>query len=292
MRTCLHIGIAALATVLAYGQPSPKLEFEVASIKLSETPKPGQPVFFGPAKGGPGTEDPEHIVWSFATLRAVLLTAFDMKAYQLTGPMSLDADRYNFAVKIPAGATKEQVRTMWVNLLAERFGMKLHHESKEFQVDELVVGKDGPKLKLASADVADAPAGGPPNIVNGELKSAGFITMIHSGPTGVTAQTMAKGQTLEPLAVALSGQLKHPVLDKTGLTAKYDYTVDFTPDMSGFSVIPAGGGPPPANPTGAADLEQTLGVAIQQQLGLRLTKGKANLDTVVIDKVDKAPTAN
>ena len=80
----------------------------------------------------------------------MLLTAYDLKNYQVNGPAWLDTERYNVVAKVPPGATKEQVRVMWQNLIHERFGLELHHESKEFQVEDLVVGKDGSKLKETS----------------------------------------------------------------------------------------------------------------------------------------------
>jgi uncharacterized protein (TIGR03435 family) len=207
--------------------------------------------------------------------------------------LSDEFDRYDFAVKIPAGATKDQVKQMWLNLLAERFGMKLHHESKEFQVDELVIGKDGPKLKPATVDIPASPVAGPPNLVNGELRSVGFVTLFRQGPGGVTAKILAVGQTLEPLVLNLSNQLKHPVIDKTGLTGRYDYSIDYVPDTASLPPPPPGANQATPIPSAAAsDPGQTLVAAIPQQLGLRLTKGKATLDTVVVDKIDKAPTAN
>lgn len=73
----------------------------------------------------------------------MLISAYDVKAYQVSGPAWFGTERYDIAAKVPERATEEQVRVMWQNLLAERFGVMLHHESKEFQVEELVVAKGG-----------------------------------------------------------------------------------------------------------------------------------------------------
>ena len=88
------------------------------------------------------------------------MTAYDVKAYQVSGPAWLDTERYDVAVKVRAGATKDQVKVMWQNLLAERFGVKVHHESKEFQVEELVIAKGGPKLKETAVGSGYATAAG------------------------------------------------------------------------------------------------------------------------------------
>jgi hypothetical protein len=60
--------------------------FEVASVKVSPPVLPNERVYFGPPRGGPGTPDPTQITWSYATLRNLLMTAYDVKAYQISGP--------------------------------------------------------------------------------------------------------------------------------------------------------------------------------------------------------------
>ncbi len=125
----------------------PTEQFEVASVKPSAPVPPSGGVYFGPPRGGPGTPDPGLITWTYARLRDLLMTAYNVKTYQLTGPEWFNTERYDIIARVPAGATKEEVRAMWRKLLAERFGVVLHHESKEFQVEELVIDKGGSKLK-------------------------------------------------------------------------------------------------------------------------------------------------
>jgi len=98
-------------------------------------------------------------------------------------------------------------------LLAERFGVKLHHEPKEFQVQELVVGKNATKLKETAVDPGEELEPGPPKFKDGELSGPGFVTTIM--PNG-QAHTEAKAQTLSRLTTMLGGQLHRPVLDKPG----------------------------------------------------------------------------
>jgi uncharacterized protein (TIGR03435 family) len=106
---------------------------------------------------------------------------------------------------------------------------------------------------------------------------------------------MAKAQTLAPMTQMLSNQINRPVLDKTGLTGKYDFDLEYTPDLSGMQLPPpppgAGpGGPAPAD--SASDPSPNLAAAVQQQLGLRLVAAKATLDVLIIDRAEKVPTEN
>jgi len=250
--------------------------FEVASVKPAVLP---ERTYIGPATGGPGTSDPSQITWNYARLIDMLMTAYDVKAFQITGPSWISNDRYNVIAKLPEGAAKAQLGPMWQNLLADRFGLVLHRESKEFQVEELQIAKGGHKLKETT--LADPDASGPPQIdKNGALNSPGLVNMIRSGSGGANVHTLARAQNLSRLTVLLSNQVGRPVLDKTGLTGKYDFELDFTANL-------------PAAPTETPS-EPGLSVAdaLQRQLGLRLVANKAKLDVLIIDKAEKIPTAN
>jgi len=144
----IAIGLAGLflsATNAARGQASANLEFEVASVK----PMPPSPTYIPETEsGGPGTTDPGQITWSGVSLHELLETAYDVESYQISGPAWLGccSDRYTIVAKMPEGATKEQVNLMWQNLLKDRFGMVLHHESRVFQADEMTLAKGASKL--------------------------------------------------------------------------------------------------------------------------------------------------
>jgi uncharacterized protein (TIGR03435 family) len=278
------LGFLACAVLCAQsGQPT----FEVVSVKPSPPVPPSGGVYFGPPRGGPGTADPSQIAWTYATMGSLLTTAYDVKAFQVDGPAWLSTERYDIVAKLPAGATKDQVPAMWRSLLAERFGLMLHHESREFQVEELVIAKGGAKLKETADDLLAALPPGPPRFQDGKLLSAGAVSMIFPGPPP-KAHTVARAQPISHLTTLLTNQLNRPVLDKTGLTGRYDYSLD-------FAVRSTGGVPvPPAAPGAAPDPDAPpdLTAAIQQQLGLRLVAAKAKLDVIVIDKLEKLPTAN
>jgi uncharacterized protein (TIGR03435 family) len=221
------------------------------------------------------------------------MTAYDVKEYQVSGPAWLNTERYDIIAKVAEGATKEQVNLMWQNLLAERFGLMLHHESKEFEVEELVIAKGGHKLKETTVDPAAGLDPGPPKFdKSGELAGPGFVSTFRAGGQ---AHTVAKAQRLSKLTAMLGGVLRRPVLDKTGLTGKYDFSIEFNIDLREFGLPPPGPGgtAPAAAPVDAAgEPGPDLAAAVQQQLGLRLVGGKANLDVLVIDKAERVPTAN
>jgi len=280
--------------------------FEVATVKPAETPTTGERMMIG-IRGGPGSADPGQISAN-ATLSMLLMNAYDVKPYQIIGPPWLNMERYQIIAKVPAGATKDQVKVMWQNLLADRFGLTLHHQSKISQVEEMQIAKGGAKLlettlKETAVD-PNTPQGLPPfsppkTDKNGvpELSAPGLIMMMRIGPTGPSAHMVGKAQTTEQLAGMVGNELDRPVIDKTGLTGKYDFALEFAPDPSRFR-LPPGAGPGPvgpipggdANPTDPSGL--TIIGALQQQLGLRLVSTKAPLDTLVIDHAEKVPTEN
>jgi uncharacterized protein (TIGR03435 family) len=295
-RALLSAGLVVLACELVFGQAAQNLTFEVASVKQSAPAPPNGGVYFGPPRGGPGTPDPGLITWSYATLRVLLMTAYDVKTYQVSGPTWLNTERYDIVAKVPAGATKEQVNVMWQNLLAERFGVVLHHESKEFQVDELVVDKGGSKLKDTAWDSATPlPPGPPQRDKNGGLASPGQVNIISPREGGASVHTVAKAQPISQLTATLGNMLNRPVLDKTGMAGKYDYTLDYMIDQGPALPLAASGQPgpaPAAAPGSASEPGPDLAAAVQQQLGLRLVRSRATLDVVVIEKAEKIPTAN
>src|SRR5262249_3697028 len=149
MRTFAAAAALACSTALCFAQTGNlQPSFEVASIKPAAPPSDPHRIMVG-MRGGPGTPDPGQISYFNVTLRNVLMTAYDVKDYQISGPGWLGSERYDIIAKVPPGTTKEQLRLMLQNLLAERFQVSLHHESKELPMFALVVAKGGPKMKEA-----------------------------------------------------------------------------------------------------------------------------------------------
>ncbi len=157
-------------------------------------------------------------------------------------------------------------------------------------MDELVVAKGGSKLKETTLDPSAALAAevGPLKFdKNGspEMATPRFLVGVEEGPNGPTAQMIARAQTLSQLATELGNRLNHPVVDRTGLTGKYDFSIEYTPDLGG---IPGLTLPPGAPGAEASEPGSNLAAAIEQQLGLRLVGGKAKLDLVVVDKAERS----
>ena len=151
---------AASAQTTATQAEGASVAFDVASVK------PAAPITGGRLmvrmSGGPGSPDPGQITYTNVAMKNLLTTAYNVKGYQISGPAWLDSERYDIAAKIPKGATKEQFQLMLQNLLAERFKLTLHRESKDLPIYALVVGKNGVKMKESPKDdPAPDPAGGP-----------------------------------------------------------------------------------------------------------------------------------
>src|SRR4051794_31241129 len=240
---CLTLG-------LAFAQPvDNSLTFEVASIKPAPAPVAdgrGRIMMMGPS-GGPGSKDPGRIRYPFMNLRSVLTIAYDVKTFQIAGPATLDTERYDITATMPPTTTQEQFRVMLQNLLAERFKLTIHRETRELPMYSLVVAKNGPKMKesvevAAPKDDADAgppplPPGGPkmgpdgfPIMPPGVWGRGGLMMMMMPGRARLSGQQ----QTVQELANRLGQQLSRPVTDATGLKGKYDITLTFsTEGLSG-----------------------------------------------------------
>ena len=206
--------------------------FEVASVKPSVShARPS-------TRGGPGTPDPEQFTFTNVTLLNALVRAYDVKTYQVTGPGWLSSERYDIVAKVPPDTTKEQFNLMLRSLLAERFHHAVHHETREFQGYELVVGKNGTKLKVSQerqehpVPETEAP---PKTDANGFplLDGPGLVMMEGMRGRAVISFLTARSQPLSALADTLSREFRMPVLDKTGLTGRFDFALEFAPQPPG-----------------------------------------------------------
>jgi len=289
-----------LSSALLLAQtPDHSLTFDVASIKPSAPQGVGR-IMMG-TRGGPGTPDPSHVTFSNMPLSRLIMTAWGVKSFQVSGPSWMDSQRFDISAKIPDGATRQQFQIMLQNLLAERFKLVVHKERKEVPIYALAVAKGGPKLKESPKEVEDTaadprpapPATGPdgaPRVV--PIRRGETLTF---GPNGFRMQ--GAHETMATLADVLSNQLGRPVIDMTGLTAEYDYTLEFSPEgLAGMRGMPMPMGPPPGGGAGPETREAEPGPsifsAVQEQLGLKLESRKGPVDLIVVDSVEKAPTEN
>ena len=320
----------ALLTILIAGwsagfaqTPEQKLSFEAASIKPAAPLMPdgrGMIRMMGPS-GGPGTKDPGRINYPGVTLKYLLFTAYDVKPFQVSGPSIIDTERFDIVATMPPGTTKEQFRIMLQNLLAERFGLKMHRDSKEMAMYSLTVTKGGPKMKpsqgepTVEADAPFVPPPGPPGPP--KMGADGFPDLLPvGGRPGIfnimmpgRAKMVAQWQSMHDLAERLSNQLSKPVVDETGLAGKYDFTLIYLPEQMTAPMGMAAPPPPPPpaggagpvtgggdgrGPGGTPDSEPvpTLVAALQSQLGLKLDAKKGPVPIIVVDHVEKTPTDN
>jgi uncharacterized protein (TIGR03435 family) len=183
----------------------------------------------------------------------------------------------------------------------------LHHETKDLPLYELVVAKNGSKLKPYVEDPnapPPSPPGTPPAIGKDgvPIVPPGTIMMSVQMTNGVQRMRMTTSkQSLPKLADMLTTQLGRPVIDKTGLAGEYDYSLEFSPEGLPSGALgmlpplppppPGAGGQPMPNSSGDQD-SPSLVTAVQEQLGLKLESKKGPVDLLVIDHADKTPTEN
>ncbi|MGP8246780.1 MAG: TIGR03435 family protein [Bryobacteraceae bacterium] len=319
--------LLALAAASAWAQPpAGKLEFEVASIKIAVPPNPAD-VMAGKLHIGMKV-DGARVDIGFMSLADLIRTAYKIKPYQLAGPDWMGAQRFDILAKMPAGSNKDQVPEMLQALLADRFKLAVHRDSKEHAVYDLVVAKGGVKLRESPPD-PDAPktnpdakpgepAAGSSDNQSPQIKVSGNTIVVKGGmggamgdsSGGATKMTMnggsmhmeASGVTMARLADMLSGFLDRPVMDRTDLKARYDVALDLSMDDirnaaraagmgGGMMMGPApgrGGGPADA----ASDPSSSSLWAAVQSFGLKLDARKEPLENIVVDHLEKAPTEN
>jgi uncharacterized protein (TIGR03435 family) len=304
-----------LAAGAAAGQtPAPGPTFEVASVKPA-APLDRSRILSGQMHVGMRIDAARVDIGSMS-LADLIRVAYGVKAYQVSGPDWMASERFDVLAKLPDGASREQVPAMLQALLAERFKLTAHRESKEHAVYALVVGKNGPKLKESPPD-ADAPAGGAPVAgydANPQVRisgrgentqvaiSGGQIGTAHMsvGPNG-SMHLEAPKMTMAALADTLSRFFDRPVVDLTEIKGSYQVAMDLSMQdlriaAQNFGMMAAGmgGGRGGANPqTDAASDPGGLSVfEAVQQLGLKLEPRKVPIELIVIDHLDKAPTEN
>ena len=230
--------VAVLTNLASFGQTAGSPAFEVASIKPSD-PKapPGVTVH-----GGPGTSDPGQVSYTNIPLSSILMRACNgIESWeQIIGPPLLRTQKYDIVAKIPPGTTSEQFKLMLINLLTERFHMAVHHEMREFEGYELVIAKNGPKLKKSSpadstlADEHPGPAA-IKDLGDGSLRldSPGMVIQPIFMARVQSFHLMVRAQTLTDVAGFLGPFMRTRIVDKTGLPGRYDFTLDYSLDPTG-----------------------------------------------------------
>jgi uncharacterized protein (TIGR03435 family) len=285
----LHIAsVAAALTVTAslHGAQTPASgpSFEVASVKPNKSGD-GR-IMLGMQPGGRFTA-------TNVPLRALIRQAYQLQDFQIVGaPDWINNERFDIVAKAEGDVPPAQPGTvgpmqlMMRNLLAERFKLVTHQESRELPIYALVLarsdGKVGSHLNPSQVDCAarmaaergrGMPPPGPPS--PGQRPECG----LRIGPG-----TMAMGGfPLQQFAQTLSQFVQRVVVDKTGLTGPYDLDLTWTPDQRPQGPPPPGAPPlPPIDPDGPS-----IFTAVQEQLGLKLDPQRGPVDVLVVDSVDR-----
>jgi uncharacterized protein (TIGR03435 family) len=271
----------------ACGAQSGKLSFEVASIKPSE-PQPMNQIRIGM------NADAGMLRYTNVALKDIVRVAYRVKDFQVEGPDWMGSARFDIVAKFPAGATQDDVPEMLQDMLAERFRLTIHHDSKEHAIFALIPGKDGPKLKAAEVQTRqDAPTpGAAPRPGGGTPRGALMFMMDPSG-----MHLKAPAVTLANLCDAISRFTERPVLDMTNIQGQYEFDLVFMPETT--HGMPRMMGPPPAvagvdhSSDGSAPSEPGASIyEAVQRYGLKLEPRKAPMDMIVIDHIEKTPTEN
>ena len=265
------IGKVSVALLLAAGSAlSQRATFEVASVRPAEVS--GKKFLMGTQIDG------ARVDMSAVSLADIVCQAYRLKSAQLRGPDWMVGLRFDIHAKMPEGASKEQVPEMLQALLADRFKMTFHRESKDLAVAALVVAKGGPKLREVEPD-APEPA----------MKTS-------TAAAAKSGLHMDRNMTMPAFCDLLGKLLGTAVVDMTGLTATYQVLLDIPLEDVIKMKLNAEAN---ANPTGArsgdAAADPVNNSAIfgaVQQMGLKLEPRKAPMDLLVIDRVEKVPTEN
>jgi uncharacterized protein (TIGR03435 family) len=314
----MAVTFSAAAALFAQTTAKPKPAFEVVSVK---------PV--GPFQIRPGIRISGNHFDIAASLDALVVTAYQIKAYQLVGPDWLNLQRFEINANIPEGTPKDQVPKMLQTLLEDRFKLKAHFEKKDQPVYALVVPKKE-ELKVMKGDetvYADATPLSPTHPMSS--KRDGDATILIDSRNGMV--TRSRGDrvrdfagtmhmeilktSMPALADYLTGLMDRPVVDATGLKDFYRLTMDLPLKVYQNALLnkplpadvaaalgtngtpfsgPAGAAAPSADPSAgnASDPGGKAVFAAIEKVGLKLDSRKSPIETLIIEHIEKSPTEN
>jgi bla regulator protein BlaR1 len=224
------------------------------------------------------------------TLQTLIRDVYRVQASQIVGPPDLlNSDKYDIDARMEKSVSDElrkldpmqslpERQRMLQALLADRFKLTVHHETKELPVYALIIAENGAKLQQAKP--GDTYANG----IKGPNGHPGGPGNVRMGRGTLTGQALSMADFVR----ALSDQLGRPVLDKTGLTGRYDLNLQWTPDDSQVPMFKATGTPSASQ---SAASGSSLFTTMQDQLGLKLESQDSPVEILVIDHVEK-PSEN
>jgi len=271
-----------------------KMLFEVASVKPSKAPKvPNFPLDSRNAKA-PGGRLSAAFPLSGYIMFAYKLEPWQVAAALADAPKWVGTDLYEIEARADGNPTKDQMRLMMQSLLAERFKLAVHFDTREVRVFALTLvkpGQAGPKLR-PHAEGPPCPAPGtlsvPPQ--RDDVFPPNCDTQQMRVKPGGMALTGSRNSTMQSLADAvrsvgsLSGEIDRPVVDRTGLQGTFDYTIEWNGGVA--SPLSSGADALPPDPTGTTFLQ-----ALREQLGLKLVSSKGPIRMLIVDHVDR-PSEN
>jgi len=272
-----------------------KMSFDVATVRVSAPGTFSPPSFplsaddsFRPTGGEFSADFPLGVYINFAYKLG--MSAEQSKLMTAQVPKEVASAHFTVHAKGPATATKDQMRLMVQDLLRERFGLKAHYETREISALEMTLkkpGVTGAKLRPHSEGPKCAEEGGAAP-ADGVFPPACAVYAARPTPEHLIL-VGSRNTTLELIAASASslGRLGKTVVDRTGLTGRWDFTLAFAPEPGTIPLPPGASAASPEAPVqGPSFLE-----AMDDQLGLRFKPGKASLQVLVVDHVEM-PSAN
>ena len=285
MRSARIVTFALLAAPAVFcQQPAPRSEFEVASVKPSPAIRDDHFAVGVHIDGA-------MVRCNYLTLLNYLNMAYDVKDYQIIGPDWMATEHFDIVGKLPEGDKGEKaLRGMVVSLLEDRFQMKSHRETRELPAYALVVGKAGLKIKEIPPDT-DAVATGKVD-VNVTGGGRGGTTVDLGGGSQISYglnKLEARKVTFPLILDSLSKFLDRPVVDETGLTGRYNFTLEYSVEEL-RNLVRASGADASRIPDFGGD-QPSIFTSVES-IGLKLEPRKTSVPVIVIDSIQKTPTAN
>ena len=281
-----RFALSALALTGVFAQSSGST-FDAVAITAS-VPNDGH--FSRGCKGGPQSGEPTVWRCTNVTIGILVMRGYSVKRYQLIAPDWVMNSNYEINATLPADTGTEEFREMIRNLLLSRFRLEFHRSKKEMTVYDLVVAREGPRLRES---MDDSTGGGPDN-PRGAAKEAptdadGYPNLPKDCRQCLAINGNGKAryrstrESMSVLADMIGNQLGMPVNDRTGLSGKYDITLSWS----------SGGGiDRKLDSDAATDPGLTIEAAVEQQLALKLLTKKVLVDVFVVDRADRKPTDN
>jgi uncharacterized protein (TIGR03435 family) len=288
MRPLYCAALLVSAACAAHAQDADsKSTFEVASIKVAAAVDPL-------SQRMPTPRDPGRFIRRDTPLSILIMTAYHLNGFEYSGPSWLTSARFDITAKVAEGATQAQQMVMLQNLLAERFGLKVHREKREMPAYDLVIAKGGVKFKEYVPPPPPKEGDPPPAPFKFTLDADGY-PVAHPGGGWLSMNgkwALHDDITMERFARILMGQLQRPVHDATGLAGTYDLAMRWVEGVD----APSAGAEAGADNAGLAAPSGNGGpglfAALQSQLGLKLESKKGMAQVLVVDQCERMPAEN